>query len=112
MFIAKVIELGSRRLGLVNPADERLPPVATFAPRSSWAWDTVQTLFEPPASGEAFDAVQYTFDTPLTIANDEVVAYSRPTFEAGRPLLDYWLELLFDAGIDTPEFRCPTTPTT
>ena len=50
-------------------------------------WDAVRIALQAPSDGAALDAVQYAFDTQLTTVNAEVVAYARPSFERGRPLL-------------------------
>ena len=68
-------------------------PAPALAPDASLRWESVRAGFEVPADPETLDALQYTFDTPLTATNEDVVAYARRSFPAGRPLLDCVLEL-------------------
>jgi transglutaminase-like putative cysteine protease len=71
-------------------------------------WQSVAELLERATDAAARDAIQYTFDSPLTTSTKEAVAYVRPSFPAGRPLLEGAMELM--ARIHT-DFRYDTTVT-
>ena len=67
--------------------------IVPFAAAESLTWEAVRTAFDVPSGTDAVDAVQYTFDTPLTATDEDVVAYARPSFASGRPLLACVLDL-------------------
>jgi transglutaminase-like putative cysteine protease len=70
-----------------------IEPAPVYPSAASLAWEGVRTRLEPPVGSDTFDVVQYTFDTPLTATDADVVAYARPSFPRGRPLLACVLDL-------------------
>jgi transglutaminase-like putative cysteine protease len=70
-----------------------IEPLDPIVPDASLAWQLVRESFDAALGTDAYEAVQFTFDTPLTATDDTVVAYARPSFSRGRPLLACLIEL-------------------
>jgi transglutaminase-like putative cysteine protease len=73
-------------LDIVAQSRVAVDPVREFSPDGSLHWEIVRTSFEFPSDPETLDALQYTFDTPLTVPNEDVVAYARRSFPRARSL--------------------------
>lgn len=80
-------------------------PTGLFWP----AWEQVARMLRELRRPDTLDARQFTFDSTYVAANPELVEYARPSFPAGRSLLDCATELTkrifadftFDSGATT-----------
>ncbi len=57
------------------------------------AWEEVQNRLRTDRSAEVLDAYQFVFDSPYVERFEALADYVRPSFEAGRPILEGVLEL-------------------
>ncbi len=66
-----------------------LPPVA----EDSQPWEKVRAALPQDLSPTGLDAYQFVFESPYVRWDDATVAYAKPSFPAGRPLLAAALDL-------------------
>ena len=57
------------------------------------AWDEVRALLQDHRDDESLRAYEFIFDSPFVTTDARLADYGRPTFTAGRPLVDAVLEL-------------------
>lgn len=93
----------------------------TVAPRPSLTdtpspgWEEVVCLVRDLPELGAMEARQYTLESPFIRPNAALAAYARPSFTAGRPLLEAVLELnrrIFKEFTYDPQFSTLATPLT
>lgn len=91
----------------------------TVAPRPSLTdtpspgWEEVVCLVRDLPELGAMEARQYTLESPFIRPNAALAAYARPSFTAGRPLLEAVLELnrrIFKEFTYDPQFSTLATP--
>jgi len=81
------------------------PPTELWCP----AWNDVTRMLHDRRIPGAQDAIQFVYDSPFIPSSPELADYARPSFAAGRPLLECLIELTnrihkefkFDAGVTT-----------
>ncbi|MGE0449354.1 MAG: transglutaminase N-terminal domain-containing protein [Vicinamibacterales bacterium] len=63
------------------------PPVDDGA--APWApWEDARHTIATRATAEALQAAEYSFDSPYVTVTPELEQFARPSFDAGRPLID------------------------
>jgi transglutaminase-like putative cysteine protease len=58
------------------------------------AWEETREVLATQPDDECLAAYEFACDSPFVIRGTELAEYARPTFTAGRPLLDALLELM------------------
>lgn len=79
----------------------------------SMPWETARDLVLTTHSEENLEVRQYLYDSPLISSDDLLVAFARPLFESGRPLLSAVTELMQTIHSDftyDPDFTTIATP--
>jgi transglutaminase-like putative cysteine protease len=87
----------------------QLRPEPQPDPATTPAWEQVQQRLVQPNSPDDLEACQFLFDSSYIRSNIELADYARPSFAAGRPLLDAVLDLTKRIHAD---FRYDKTATT
>ncbi len=86
-----VFEKHDRSSAMATSVVEVWPPnVATL---DSWSWEQVRDRLALPLDPDAIAAAEFIFDSPYIGASPELMAYARPTFTPGRPLINALQEL-------------------
>lgn len=88
-----VIDEPHDALQVLAESSVAVEPLVPLEPDASLAWDLVRESFDAAPGSDAYEAVQFTFDTALTATDETVVAYARPSFPRGRPLLACLIDL-------------------
>ena len=57
-------------------------------PETTMPWDQIADQLKADTSKPMLDIAQFMYTSPFTAAGDDVVAYARQSFPAGRPVLD------------------------
>lgn len=76
------------------------------------AWEQVVARLADCGSADRLEAVQFTFASPHVPLSDDLADYARPSFPAGRPLLEAALDLtrrIFTEFKFDPQATCVTT---
>lgn len=97
-------ELVLHARSLIEVLPRAVPPADTTAP-----WDDIYDELCRGASDEGLEAIQFAFESPQTRISDEIRAYARRSFPAGRPVLEGALDLTRRIN---REFMFDTTATT
>jgi len=69
---------------------EPLPPQPDLSP----AWEEVRRQLATQETSDCLEAFEFVCDSPFVASGPDLAAYARPTFQAGRPLLDATRELM------------------
>jgi len=63
-------------------------------PPSTIAWETVRDLFDYHSNAEFLNATEFTFASNHAKAHSEFLSYAKPSFAAGRSLMEASIELM------------------
>jgi transglutaminase-like putative cysteine protease len=77
------------------------------------SWEAVQEILKHDRRLEVQDARQYVLDSPFVISSSKLADYARPSFSAGRPLMEAVYDLMRRIHVDftfDPEFSTVATP--
>jgi transglutaminase-like putative cysteine protease len=93
---------------LIQERHDRFSTIATSRVRvesrgaisSGASWESVRDALREHASPDALQAFEFTFDSPFVTTAGELVDYARPSFEAGRPLVDALADLTHRIKVD------------
>jgi len=66
---------------------------ATMAQLAEQSWEQVRDTLRNDADADTLEARQYVLDSPLVSTSEALADYGRPSFPAGRPVLDCLLDL-------------------
>jgi transglutaminase-like putative cysteine protease len=77
-----------RSLSVIARSIVELRPTLTPDLRASPAWENVRDRLRSDRRRDVLDAYAMTFDSPYVQASAELLAFSSPFFERGRPLLE------------------------
>lgn len=83
------------------------------APAGGPSWETARTHFEYRAGSRPDPAAEFTFASPYVPRDDQFIAYARPSFSPGRPLLEAARDLMHRIHRDfdyAPDATDSTTP--
>lgn len=83
------------------------PPAV--AAGSTPPWEAVRAALECPSDEQALEAAEFLCDSPFAAVSDDLRAYARPSFPAGRPVFDAAMDLTRRIHAD---FRYDSTATT
>lgn len=89
----------------------KVEPLSLPDPEASPPWDEVAALL--PNATAMLDAAEFCFDSPYVPSGPEVLAYARPSFPPGRPLLAGLIDLndrIFHDFTYDPEATTLATP--
>ena len=77
-----------RQLIVESRRDVELLPLPAPPANGGPAWEAVRDLVRQPSNAALLDACEMTYPSPFVRISDDVLAFARPSFPAGRPLLD------------------------
>jgi len=107
-------QIPHQRLAVIATSEVQVAPEpARLDLHSGTSWQGVKAHLSASLQPEDLDARQYLLDSPLVVASEALAAYARPSFQAGRPLLEVALELVDRIHNDfryEPGFTSVTTP--
>lgn len=72
---------------------EVMPPTLP-APETTTAWDRIASILYGSTGREMLDIYQFVFDSPFTISGNGAAEFAKPSFPAGRPVLEAARELM------------------
>jgi transglutaminase-like putative cysteine protease len=87
------IEEPHRRLEVESICTVQVPAPARPLRSFVASWDDVRARLSGARRADLVDACGYTFDSPYVTTSAALQAYARPSFPAGRPLVEAALEL-------------------
>lgn len=103
------IEGAHRRWRVTSRSRVAVGPAFIPDPAETPTWESVRGLCRTDRSPRALEAYEYTFASPFVPLEESFADYARPSFPAGRPVLEAVLDLT--ARIHA-EFRFDATATT
>jgi transglutaminase-like putative cysteine protease len=103
------LEGAHRQLRVSTRSRVAVGPAFISDPTETPAWESVRGLCRTDRSPRALEAYEFTFASPLAPLAESFADYARPSFSAGRPLLEAVLDL---TGRIHREFSFDPTATT
>jgi transglutaminase-like putative cysteine protease len=102
-------------LAIRTDSEVELHPDPPFDPSASAPWERVVEEVRASRGESALQAFEFAFDSPFVEASDELAAYARPSFPAGRRLAEGVLDLMhrihadftYDPGATTLDTSLP-----
>ena len=102
-----------RKLRVTATHRTEIVPRPVHEPAATPPWEAARDAIRRAETPEMLDALQYTFDSHYVPRGAELAEYARPSFAAGRPLLDGVLDLTRRIHADfayDPKSTTITTP--
>lgn len=87
------IQEGHRRLSVTASSRVEVRPRELAADSLSPAWESVRDELQSNRGAARLDAIQFLFDSPSVVASANLHEYAKPSFAAGRPILEAVREL-------------------
>lgn len=87
------IQISHRVLTVIAESHVEVTAPPAIGADATPPWEAVRAALECPIDGQALDAAEFLCDSPFAAVSDNLRAYARPSFTAGRPALAAALDL-------------------